>query len=60
MLSWSLILTVVAVLAVAYREYRWSVENGNLKGIVDELNKDLDATLNALWINAITGGFQVI
>ncbi len=60
MLSWSLIITVVAVLAVLYREYRWSLESGNLKEIVNELNKDLDATLNALWINAVTSGYQVI
>ena len=60
MLSWSLIITVIAALAVLYREYRWSLENGNLKEIVNELNKDLDATLNALWINAVTGGYQVI
>lgn len=60
MLSWVLILGIIAVLGVVYREYRWSYENSNLKEIVIELNKELDSLLNALWIDTVASGYEVL
>ena len=57
MVSWALILGVIAVLGVVYREYRWSYEASNLKELVIELNKELDSLLNALWIDAVASGY---
>ncbi len=59
MVSWVLILGIIAVLGVVYREYRWSYENSNLKEIVIELNKELDILLNALWIDTVASGYEV-
>jgi len=59
MFHWWIIAAIVAVVALGYREYRWSVESNNLKEIVNELNKDLDVMLNALWIDAVASGYQV-